>query len=100
MPLILIVFASTGASPVMAIRLLLVVIVEGTGILKAAASSAAMKVRMALRWPEMKLFTSDGGPGETGVTPLARKARYLASNTGSILAANMGPVASSLRPRK
>src|SRR6185436_3894204 len=70
--LILMVLASTGASPVMVIRLLLLVMTLVPLSLKTAASSMFRRARMAARWPEMNVLASPNA--ERGVTPLARNA--------------------------
>src|ERR1051325_10879432 len=88
-PLIQIDFASTGASPVMVIRLLLVVMLSGTVILKLVASSAASWVRMLERAAEMKVLTP-AEPGSVAAMPLSRMALNLASRTGSTLLARQG----------
>src|SRR5205823_13803061 len=91
-------FASTGARPVRTIRLLLVVKLVLLFTEKLHTYTVFRRLRMAVRWPEMKVFASP--KGERGVTPLARNARYFASITGSTLLATIGPLASSLRPRR
>src|SRR5437773_855467 len=96
-PLIRIVRAWTGASPVIVRSLLLFVTVSLLVSLKAGASSLPTRVRIAARCPEMKVLASP--KGDRGVTPLARNARYFSSIGGSTLIAIMGPSAHALRPR-
>src|SRR6267378_2092693 len=98
MPLIRIVRVWTGASPLIVTRLFVVLMMLVLVILKAGASSPLTRVRMAVRWPAMKVLASPNA--DRGVIPFARKARYFASITGSIFDASIGPLAISFNPRR
>src|SRR2546425_1244274 len=68
-PLIRIVAASTGASPLIVTKLLLVVKLLGLVILKVLASSAATVDKMLVTREAMSPLTA--APGDVGVMPLA-----------------------------
>src|ERR1043166_4630756 len=99
-PLIWIDLASTGASPVMRTRFVLVVITFVTVSLKVVASSLARSVRMLARAEEMKDFGPPAAPGSATEMPLSRMALYLASRTGSTFDGNHGPLQISFMPRQ
>src|SRR6266540_2788398 len=100
MPLIAIVFTSTGAAPEMVMTFLFVLKLFPPLLVmeKGALAPSVLKVlRSELRIVAIQLFTA---AGEVTLIPPALNAAYFASMTGSTLAFNIGPLAISLNARR
>src|SRR5438309_11741403 len=100
MPLMAMVFTSTGASPLMVMEFLFVLKLFPPLLVMANAALAPSLFKVLnkeLRIVAIQPFTADG---ELTVTLSAAKAAYFAAMTGLTLAFSIGPLAISLNARR